>query len=1737
MTKKFDKIFIVVLFALLIAVSCAMGLVESISIRAVGDFASGTGTASDPFVVSNAQEFNNVRYHMDKHFVQVDNIDLSTYQNFGMFGSNNYPFTGVYDGNKYLIKNFDINMPSTSGVGLWSYNFGTIKNVQIQNANVNGAENVGAIVGVNKGIISGVVVNADIQGKIGVGGIVGYNDNVIFDSVNYGSVRAIQNYVGGIAGINSKNIANSYNAGFVSADIYVGGIVGLNDGRQSDATVDRVYNIGEVEGRAKGELVGDNIEGWIKYGRWIEGKNGVGGAGFNFYTNKTVSTKGFNQSEIANRVAFADWADWNESWQVIPSIEHPILQAEYVKVKQVAFASGDTITLKPEQSIKLDAQVLPTHSTIQQIEYTILVGSNYCSLDSEGIITILPNAKVGDTIVVQGRAEGVSSTQTIRIAKVPVQSVRLLAEDNKTSIYPGGKINFIVETLPTNATNREVRYSVDSPFADISLNGEFIVDINAPIGITVTVSVFSYDNSSISDEHTVVVVEPTVNSVVITNTIQEFKVTQSLQLVGVATTQNSTSTAVNFKIVDATAQNATLVDNTLYATSVGSVTVVAEYKGVISQEYTFKVLPEPTTAVSFDNIDTFSIYDSLTLKVKITPTNATVERVIYSIIGDNDIGAVINGNILSASSVGSVTVQATVVDVAYNHRAQMSATMTIYAENNGGQYVPVEDIRLLSLTEFKVTQSLQLSALVLPMDASNQNVTFSVYSQDDTGATIQDGILKATNIGTVKIQMQAGPFVKLVDIKVLKERVTSVVFDSIDTFRLDDSLQLNATVLPFNATFKDVVFSIDRQNTTASGAYIDNNNVLTAIGVGEIAVKATVDDYTSTKVFKATKVPVTSVQLTSEKAFKHTKTDYKLTAQVFPLNATNQTITFAIDYANTDASGVELDGDNLRATGVGVITVLLEVDGLKWKETISVIKEPVIGISDLQTELHTVVPDETVFRTSGQLWLTADIYPLNATNQSILVEIINTTSDSGLDIGASLAIGSKQGRKIETIAGAMVILTAKFDGTVTIRITSIDNPNIFRDFDIVIAEEFVDQIELASNPAKEPNTGILLYGDRQPDKVYDIDSQNSYYDEVVVRQGDNFAVRGLIFAKYSQVVPTYSQQFLIYYKDQADYDKGVYSVVKDGVYNAHINTDGFDINTSNILYIRSYAPMTAFYIAVLSQNGADGDIISAPVKVTILLMNYQDVENIRIITQDDLNDSTQKFEPYVVEGTMGVFLADGASGTPAFAEITGFKGYEVTVKSLGQELFKTMVTRQIDSSTVKGISAQLYLKLYRYALQELNISVIAKFGGTFDYDANESAQSDRNWTYDYQVPTDNFKGIGSKKVTVDGVERVVASVTIPTQQVAQNNIAGVQSVGMQNGSVVINYDSDNQVPTVVLYDFSMDSSVNFGTTVTAGKNLAAMYVYNGNDTVHTNINFIFDNQDMEFDLTLDGIKFVAFDNTDLDFRDAIWVRGDGKINLDIKNVVSLTGLDGRDGTDGADGNSYVGRAANGQKGNDGEVNWNPFGGDGHNGRPGGNGQSGTKDDVDGFDGTDGVNGGFAIRLGSGNESEDKSAQINITVQSLASLTLIAGNGGDGGNGGNGGNGLAGGNGGNGGNGSYQYMVLWSHPGNGGDGGNGGNGGRGGNAGNGGNAGHYGLPINASKVANLSSVTTISASNGVVGVAGNAGVGGAAGNGGKGGAGKAFLFDKGDDGKNGKGGTAGSNGNVASDGSVNTIEKL
>ena len=177
---------------------------------------SGSGTARDPYKITNASELQVMDSDPDAYYVLNNDIDASGTAQWNN-GSGFTPigddseFTGAFDGNGYTITGLTVNRPDESNVGL----FGTIGNGEIANVSL---------------------VNIDISGNEVVGGLAGDIDSGrVRSSYTTGTVSAEGSGVSGLVGQNSGTISSSYTTATVTGSDFQGGLVGLNSGSVSES--------------------------------------------------------------------------------------------------------------------------------------------------------------------------------------------------------------------------------------------------------------------------------------------------------------------------------------------------------------------------------------------------------------------------------------------------------------------------------------------------------------------------------------------------------------------------------------------------------------------------------------------------------------------------------------------------------------------------------------------------------------------------------------------------------------------------------------------------------------------------------------------------------------------------------------------------------------------------------------------------------------------------------------------------------------------------------------------------------------------------------------------------------------------------------------------------------------------------------------------------------------------------------------------------------------------------------------------------------------------------------------------------------------------------------------------------------------------------------------------------------------------------------------------------------------
>lgn len=230
--------------------------------------------------------------------------------------------------------------------------------------------------------------------------------------------------------------------------------------------------------------------------------------------------------------------------------------------------------------------------------------------------------------------------------------------------------------------------------------------------------------------------------------------------------------------------------------------------------------------INSSNIN-LKIGENKTLEAIIKPEGKTDGQIKWS-SSDIDVAEVDDNGIVKAKAKGTAIITVTTVDGGYT----ASCEVKVY------QPVTSLDLNIKSLT-LNTGETQQLIATVLPVDADNKNVIWT--SEDETVAKVDDkGKVTGVKAGLVWIYAESedegyrdGCLVTVNQpVTGLKLNKSSITFNQIG-----DTEQLTATVLPEDATNKDVDWSSSNQSVA-----IVSNGLVVCSGFGTAVIYATTVD-------------------------------------------------------------------------------------------------------------------------------------------------------------------------------------------------------------------------------------------------------------------------------------------------------------------------------------------------------------------------------------------------------------------------------------------------------------------------------------------------------------------------------------------------------------------------------------------------------------------------------------------------------------------------------------------------------------------------------------------------------------------------------------------------------------------------------------------------------------------------------------------------------------------------------
>lgn len=258
-------------------------------------------------------------------------------------------------------------------------------------------------------------------------------------------------------------------------------------------------------------------------------------------------------------------------------------------------------------------------------------------------------------------------------------------------------------------------------------------------------------------------------------------------------------------------------------------------------------------------------------------------------------------------------------------------------------------VQYIELSELKKTMSVgetsQLTATVLPEGVLDKTITWKI-DYENIGTIDNEGNITAIAEGETKVSAIVDNVTAICALTVVPVAVESVSLNEITKkMSVNETLQLIATILPENATYKDINWTSSNEDV----ATVDDNGLVTAKGTGNVSITATSVSGEKTAVCNI--VIVGSDPLMSQTEMNLTKNDEERLEVVLPVSMEGQTVTWSID--NEGIITVTADAENscfatVKAIGIGSATVTATIGGDKTvtcSVTVAAPKEEIDGVT------------------------------------------------------------------------------------------------------------------------------------------------------------------------------------------------------------------------------------------------------------------------------------------------------------------------------------------------------------------------------------------------------------------------------------------------------------------------------------------------------------------------------------------------------------------------------------------------------------------------------------------------------------------------------------------------------------------------------------------------------------------------------------------------------------------------
>lgn len=264
-----------------------------------------------------------------------------------------------------------------------------------------------------------------------------------------------------------------------------------------------------------------------------------------------------------------------------------------------------------------------------------------------------------------------------------------------------------------------------------------------------------------------------------------------------------------------------------YASESGTSKVKVRTAGGLTAEC--EVIVRPRIPVEEFRLDRYHVEmieeDTVRIYATVLPENATLRNVTWE-SQDTNIATVDSTGLITAVSPGWTNI------IAYSDGGRRSEWCQIYVRSNSVEGINLDQYHIDMYPGDKST----IYAEIYPETAKNKRILWESYNTDI--ATIDEsGTVTAVAPGWTQIRAvtEENGYEAYCSINVMPVAVTGITLDKeeVEMF-MGDKLQLTASVMPENATNKNVVWTTDKSNIVT----VERSGLVRAVGSGRVTVTA-----------------------------------------------------------------------------------------------------------------------------------------------------------------------------------------------------------------------------------------------------------------------------------------------------------------------------------------------------------------------------------------------------------------------------------------------------------------------------------------------------------------------------------------------------------------------------------------------------------------------------------------------------------------------------------------------------------------------------------------------------------------------------------------------------------------------------------------------------------------------------------------------------------------------------------